>query len=56
MTEVRAILNFKYEMNGDPIMDVASLLLFFKDKGNYSAKSEIVYHGKYCSTHTAILF
>ncbi len=34
-TEVRAILNWKYEKNGDTLIDVASLLLVFLDIGGY---------------------
>lgn len=52
MTEVRAILNWKYEKNGDPLIDVASLLLAFLDLGSYnvSVPPSLVYHGKH-STH-----
>ena len=47
MTEVRGILNWKYEQNGDPLMDVASMLLAFLDLGSYNVSEtpSLVYHG-----------
>ena len=41
MKEVRAILNWKYEQNGDPLMDVASLLLPFMDIGNCTVQKPL---------------
>ena len=48
-TEVRAILNWKYEQNGDRLIDVASLLLVFLDIGSYgvSVPQHLVYSGKH---------
>ena len=48
LTEVHAILNWKYEQNGDGLIDVASLLLAFLDIGSYgvSIPQSIVYPGK----------
>ena len=52
-TEVRAILNWKYEKNGDTLIDVASLLLVFLDIGSYgvSKPQRIVYTGKHNAHH-----
>ena len=48
MTEVRAILHWKYEKNGDPLMDVSSLLLPFMDIGSYTIEEPVdfVYSSK----------
>ena len=53
MTEVRAILNWRYEKNGDPLVDVASLLLAFLDLGSYNVSElpSLVYHGKHYAHH-----
>lgn len=52
MTEVLAILNWKYEQNGDGLIDVASLILSFQDLGSYSvmAPQGIVDPGKHVLT------
>ena len=52
-TEVRAILNWKYEQNGDGLIDVASLLLVFQDIGSYGASvpQRLVYNGKHNAHH-----
>ena len=51
LTEVRAILNWKYEPNGDGLIDVAALLLVFQDIGSYRvADQRIVYPGKHDAT------
>ena len=52
-TEVRAILNWKYEQNGDRLIDVASLLLVFLDIGSYgmSIPQRLVYTGKHNAHH-----
>ena len=49
LTEIRAILNWKYEQNGDGLIDVASLLLAFLDIGSYgvSIPQHLVYSGKH---------
>ena len=49
LKEVRAILNWKYEKNGDRLIDVASLLLSFLDKGRYSMSvpQQFTYAGKH---------
>ena len=49
MTEVCGILHWKYEKNGDPLMDVSSLLLPFMDIGSYDVEGpvQLVYTGKY---------
>ena len=49
LTEVHAILNWKYEQNGDGLIDVASLLLAFLDIGRYgvSISQRFVYPGKH---------
>ena len=52
-TEVCAILNWKYEKNGDRLIDVASLLLVFLDIGSYgvSVLQRLVYTGKHNAHH-----
>ena len=50
-TEVRAILNWKYEQNGDRLIDVASLLLVFLDIGRYEVSQRLVYNGKHNAHH-----
>ena len=52
-TEVRAILNWKYEWNGDRLIDVASLLLVFLNTGSYdvSIPQRLVYNGKHNAHH-----
>ena len=50
-TEVRAILNWKYEQNGDRLIDVASLLLVFLDIGSYGVSQRLVYNGKHIAHH-----
>ena len=53
LTEVRSILNWKYEKNGDTLIDVASLLLVFLDIGSYgmSIPQRLVYNGKHNAHH-----
>lgn len=50
MTEVQAILHWKYEENGDPVMDVASLLLPFMDIGNVTVEGpvQLLHQGMEC--------
>ena len=52
MTEVRAILNWKYEKNGDGLIDIASLLLAFLDIGSYRVSDQRI---AYPGTHNATL-
>ena len=42
---VKAILNFKYDANGDPLMDIASMLMIFSKSGDHSV-SHLTVHGK----------
>ena len=53
LTEVRAILNWKHEMNGDMLIDVASLLLVFLGIRGYgvSKPQRLVYTGKHNAHH-----
>lgn len=44
---VQAMLNFKYAKNGDPLVDVASLLMVFLKPGNRSVSSGLLVSGKW---------
>lgn len=43
--EVKAMLNFKYDNNGDFLMDIASMLMAFQKTGDYSV-SRLTVDGK----------
>ena len=55
--QVCAILNWKYEKYGDPLIDIASLLQVFLNLAGYSGysvsvKSSLVCEGKSCKLYT----